>query len=144
MRSLAVWLVAAAGLALVAAAPGGGDDAKKIQGAWEVLEFEIMGKSRPADDLKKVKAVFSGDKFKFDTGQPDIKESTFKIDPAKKPKQIDIATDETGGKLESRGIYEFKGDQLNICLFAAPAERPTEFKTNSDTKSVRFLLKRAK
>ena len=39
MRSLAVWLVAAAGLALVAAAPGGGDDAKMIQGAWEVLEF---------------------------------------------------------------------------------------------------------
>src|SRR5438132_1520414 len=36
MRSLAVWLVAAAGLALVAAAPGG-DDAKKFQGTWEVV-----------------------------------------------------------------------------------------------------------
>jgi uncharacterized protein (TIGR03067 family) len=143
MRSLAVWLVAAAGLALVAASPGG-DDAKKFQGTWEVVEFEIQGKARPAEDLKKVKAVFSGDKFKFETGQSDIKESTFTIDPAKKPKQIDIATDETGGKLELRGIYEFKGDNLTICLFAAPAERPSEFKTNPDMKSVRFLLKRAK
>jgi uncharacterized protein (TIGR03067 family) len=146
MRSQAWLLVVAAGLVLVAAAPGGDEakeDAKKLQGSWEVLEFEVSGKPLPEQFLQKVKVVFAGDKFKFDSGKPQNKDATFKIDPTKKPKQITITSEEKGGKMDLLGIYEFDGDKLKLCLHAS-GERPTEFKSTPETKSLRMLLKKEK
>ena len=57
MRLSAVLLVAALGSALVAASPGG-DDAKKMQGTWDIVEYELMAKPAPANALKKVKAIY--------------------------------------------------------------------------------------
>jgi uncharacterized protein (TIGR03067 family) len=142
MRLSAVLLVAALGSALVAASPGG-DDAKKMQGTWDIVEYELMAKPAPANALKKVKAVFNGDKFKLDTGGPG-KESTFKLDSAKNPKQIDIDGEENGRPMKMRGIYAFDGDSLKICLAVDPAARPTEFRTDEKTKSVRMVLKKEK
>jgi uncharacterized protein (TIGR03067 family) len=143
MRLPALLLVATLGLALVAASPGG-DDAKKMQGVWDIVEYEVQSKPLPANVLKKVKAVFTGDKFKIDTGSPDVKESTFKLDSAKNPKQIDFAGEEKGAPVKMKGIYAFDGDSLKICLIVDPAARPTEFKTDEKTKSVRMVLKKEK
>src|SRR5437870_4349868 len=59
-----------AGLAVIAGSTlaGGGDKAadgelKKIQGAWKFLAHERDGKATPAEELKKLKITFTGDKF---------------------------------------------------------------------------------
>jgi uncharacterized protein (TIGR03067 family) len=143
MRLPTLLLVAAAGLALVAASPGG-DDAKKIQGTWDIFEYEIQGKLLPANLVRNVKVLFGPDKFKFDTGEPDIKEMTFKLDPAKKPKEIDVTADDAGQKTKYHGIYELDGDTLKMCVYATVAARPTAFKTNPDVKSFRMILKKGK
>ena len=142
MRVRALLLIAA-GLVLVAAAPGG-DDAKKMHGTWDIVEYEIQGTKMPAGFLKKVKVIFEGDKFKFDTGDPNIKQMTYKIDAAKKPKQIDVTTEDAGAKTEYRGIYQLDGDTLKMCVFAKIAERPTDFKSNPDVKSFLMVLKKQK
>jgi uncharacterized protein (TIGR03067 family) len=135
-------LIVAAGL-LVAARPGG-DDAKQVQGTWDVVEYEIQGKKVPAGFLKKVKVIFGADKFKLDTGDPNVKESTFKLDPAKKPKQIEVTSDAGGVKANYSGIYDISGDTLRICLYTDAARPPTEFRTNPDVKSFMMVLKKEK
>jgi uncharacterized protein (TIGR03067 family) len=142
MRLRATLLIVAAAL-LVAAVPGG-DDAKKIQGTWDIAEYEVQGKPLPASAVKKVKVIFGADKFKFDTGDPNIKEMTYKIDAAKNPKQIDVTSDEGGVKTNYHGIYQLDGDSVKMVVFTTAVPRPTEFKTNPDIKSFRMVLKKEK
>ena len=76
-------------------------------------------------------------------------QGTFKVDPSKKPKEIDmkITEDETGkhkGKT-AQGIYALDGDTLKWCV-AEPGttERPKEFAAPADTKLMFITLKREK
>lgn len=46
---------------------------------------------------------------------------TFKLDPTKSPRTIELKA----GEMEYSGIYEIKGDRLRICY--SPKMRPTKF-----------------
>lgn len=52
----------------------------------------------------------------------------FKIDPSKKPKQIDITLHLKRGDATFLGIYEIKGDALTVCYAGSnTGKRPAEF-----------------
>src|SRR5262249_21894296 len=103
---------------LLCAAPAPGDDAKKdqeaLQGTWKVVSVEDRGKAdRPPDGFV---LVFETDTFTLRDNKEAVVVGTFKLDPSKKPKAIDV-TISRGGKNENigkelRGIYEVDKDTL--------------------------------
>jgi uncharacterized protein (TIGR03067 family) len=133
-------------LAVVFATAGvvaGGDakaDLKKFHGTWSVAKAQKGGKDAPEGEIKALRLVFSGEnKLELKFGEKGI-EGTFKIDPKKKPSQIDVSLmDKT-----AEGIYQFKGGMLELCVGEPGDPRPTEFKSAEGSKVILLILKRDK
>jgi uncharacterized protein (TIGR03067 family) len=150
-----------AGLLLAAApAPREEDDAKKetekFQGTWRMVSFEEGGQALPADQVKEFGYRFTFEKDTFTVKAAEVVKSkpvevvkttgTYKLDPTKKPKAIDMAI--TGGDYKGKdilGIYEVGEDTLKWCA-AKPGEkdRPKEFTTTKDSTHGLAVLKRGK
>jgi uncharacterized protein (TIGR03067 family) len=141
-------LAIAAALVLVAA--DAADEAKKLQGDWKVVAAEAGG-MKVDDKLKDAYLIVKGDKFIMaDKGKgKENKELVFKIDPNKKPKQLDL-TDPTRPNVPSIPcIYSLEGDQLKVCIPLVEKGKKTDLKRpeSFDTKDkplMTFTAKRAK
>jgi len=127
------------GLAGWAIAQNGNKDLDKLQGRWVTDKEE-----------KDLTAEFTFDKNNFSivlAGKSGFK-GTFKIDPSKKPGQMDMTVTE-GEKYKgetSLVIYQFDGDTLKWCANEpGKKDRPKEFpKKPGDGKYLYLVLKRAK
>ncbi len=115
---------------LLAAAPAlkDEDDAKKLQGTWQAVTYEAGG--TPVKDVaEKVVCTCEKDVFTFLYEGKVVWKATFKLDPSKKPKAIDMTITEgpnTGQAIV--GIYEVDKDALKWCTaIAGDTERPKEF-----------------
>jgi uncharacterized protein (TIGR03067 family) len=121
-------------------------DLEKMQGEWTIVSVEQGGKKKaPDEEFKKLKLTITGEEWKVRSGDEEKIKMTFKIDPSKDPKTIDL-TIKSGGKV-SRGIYKLEGDTLTVCRTFADAERPKEFKTPAGEQAAAGQLivwKRAK
>lgn len=131
MRLYGALIMAVAAAVLVAADEPKGDAAKKemdkFQGTWTLESLEANGQPVPEEQIKGIKLVVEGNKRTLKKGDEVVGESTYKLDPTKKPKQIEIT--QTKGQLEGRtvkGIYEIDGDTQKVCL-ALEGDPPTEF-----------------
>src|SRR4051812_14934800 len=94
MTAFGMGVVALAVAALSAAdAEDAKKDLEKMQGTWLLVAGERDGKKFTEEEVKKTKLIIKGDTFripKSDVGTS--QEGTFKIDPSKKPKEIDSTT----------------------------------------------------
>lgn len=145
MRTKLLVLIAA--VVLVAAdAP---DDAKKkdlekLQGTWTMTGGEFDGNKIPPDQAKG-ELIFKDNTYSYTTAAGETGGGTFKIDPAKKPKQMDAVA--KGGPLDGQTIeeiYELDGDTLKICLALPPAKRATDFTAPAESGRMMFTYKRKK
>ncbi len=152
MRHLALTL-AVAGFALVCCrAVAGGDDAKKLQGTWEVAELIAYGKKVDSKVILGTKFVFAKDKLTIlpasaNPAEFDKRSFSFKIEPTKKPAEIDLtALDGEHKGAVSPGIYEIQGDTLRWCQPDDPKskDRPKQFASPEKSDLYLFTLKRAK
>jgi uncharacterized protein (TIGR03067 family) len=100
--------------------------------------------------LKGIRYVFKADgTFRLEKDGEAQMEGTIKLDPAKKPKQIDYkiekSTSEAWKGVTSRGIYELDGDTLKVCrTWPDNDTRPTEFAAGKDSKLILSEFKREK
>jgi len=145
MRRFVVFiLVGAVTAAVTAQNDSAKEDIAKLQGTWVRVYVDADGK-KSKDGKKKpgeaITLVIKGDKFG---------DETFKLDPTKSPKHIDLATvDDNGKPLSLPGIYELKGDELKVC-FPYPFEgkfdkihrRPTAFGSKRGENEVLEVYKR--
>lgn len=129
---LPVSLLLACGLALAAPIPKDKDKPKKdedaIQGVWQLDAIDAgPGVPAPPPGGPMIRFTFKDGKLEVSMGgQPMGKQGDYKLDPAAKPKSIDLVE---GGGQNAPGIYELDGDTLKICLAEGQnAVRPTEFK----------------
>lgn len=115
------------------------DDAAKLQGAWTLVALETGGKPLPDEPVKAVKLrmTFKDGKVTTQSGG-ESKEGAYKLDSAKKPKEIDV----TFGTKTSKGIYQLDGDTLKLCV--SDSERPTEFTTKPGGTAGCMTLKKDK
>jgi uncharacterized protein (TIGR03067 family) len=115
-------------------------DRDRIQGSWKGTKLEVEGKSAPGKFVEKGKYVFKGNRLTIFEGEKNMGKATFALDPAKKPKTIDITATEGPGKGKTvYGIYRIEGDTLTLCI---GEERPTAF--NGAGKPALLQFKRAK
>jgi len=110
----------------------------KLQGDWTMVSQEIRGQKTPEETAKQNKLTVKGDQWTRSTAKGNVETVTFKIDPSKDPKTMDMTYVGPAGK-ESHwlGIYKLEGDTLTMCRVAGFKERPKEFKTTPDAG---FLL----
>lgn len=155
MRHIA-FLVAAVflgvvGLSLLRA----GDDAKEeaikkerkqYAGTWRVVSLEVNGNKAPDEDAKKIVVVNQEDgSWSIQVDGKEIAKGTSTIDPAKKPKTIDLTTTEgqDAGKT-ALGIYELDKDSRKVCYAQPGKDRPTELASKEGSGHVLVTLKREK
>jgi uncharacterized protein (TIGR03067 family) len=125
-------LVLVVGLAAAAAGakPVKQDDRDRLQGTW-------VSTAGPPIEL-----TFTGNRWTAREKKENVElKGTFKLDPTKKPKTIDMTVEE-GMEFQGKtslGIYELDGDTLRWCANEpGKAERPKEFKREGNGQ--RFLL----
>jgi uncharacterized protein (TIGR03067 family) len=106
----------------------GAADLKKLQGTWQFTAQEMDGKPRPAEQLIKLKITFTDDKWSVADDGKVIQAGTHKLDPTKKPAQVDALVKEGQDKGNTMlGIYELKGNKMRVCFDPQGKERPTGF-----------------
>jgi uncharacterized protein (TIGR03067 family) len=120
------------------------EDLQKMQGDWVVAEGEQGGAPMQAEGLKSMRFHVSGNQYEFhQAGQTE--KGTLAVDISQKPKALDIhiTEGEQAGKLQ-KGIYQFDGGRLKICVAAPGEERPKDFKTKENTEDAVLIFERPK
>ena len=129
---------------VLAVARAADPDKDELQGVWIATSMEINGNPAPAKEVEATRFTFKEQKLLYRHSKDEGKENegTFKADPKKSPKQLDI----TAKNKTLHGIYEVKGDELKICFEnGGKAEnRPTRFATNKEKEEVLIVFKRKK
>jgi|SRR6516165_6261332 len=122
---------------------------KKLQGDWQIVQSEEDGTPTADFIVQNLKITIKGNQLTL-KGVEDLMERfgkvTFTVDPSTKPKIMDFKV-VAGKDKDNRhdGIYEFKGEQLTICVTTASGgDRPNEFKTRAGSNRLLVTLKRAK
>ena len=106
----------------------------ELNGTWKPVEVELGG-------VKLPEAAFAAWRLELDKGKYALKgaespdSGTYAVDAAKKPATMDV----TGVDGPNKGktypcIYELKGDTLRICYDLSGKKRPSEFRTEKQTK----------
>src|SRR5262245_18042453 len=122
----AAMLTFAAGALLMA----GGEEALKKEKAQFTGTWKITKLTTPKGDedvSSGATLTFGKDgTLEFRKGD-DTKKATFKLNPAAKPKEIDVTPDEDANKI-MHGIYQMEKTTLKLCVDVGPnSQRPTEF-----------------
>lgn len=112
-------------------------DIELLQGIWQMVSQEALGVQQAPLHILTIKG---NDIFSVDAAS----KQTFKIDPAKNPKTIDLIHDlGTPNEVITPGIYKLQGDIFTYCR-STGKDRPTEFKTTAKGDGVLMVLKRNK
>ena len=116
----------------------------KFEGTWKMESFTVDGKPTPIETFAEFRMTLKGEKFTTDSAEGRTN-GTYKVDPSKSPKTIDIRF--TGGQLDGHsmlGVYELDGDTYKVCLPAGGKERPKELASKPGSGLVLEVLKRVK
>jgi uncharacterized protein (TIGR03067 family) len=116
----------------------------KLEGTWRFLSLEVDGMKLPEAAIKDARLIIKGKEFTMKDPVATYR-GTFRIDPAKKPKTIDIKFTEGPEKGNtSLGIYELNGDELKMCLTITAKDRPTAFEAKAKSGHGFEVLRREK
>ena len=141
-KSLVVVLLV---LSFTAAARSGvAKDDDTLEGTWLPSEADLEGKKFPDEVRKTIKLVVKEDKCTVTVGKA-VDRGTVKLNPAAKPKELDITG--TDGPNKGRtilAIYERDGDTLRVCYDLSGKRRPKEFKSKEGTQRFLVTYKREK
>jgi RNA polymerase sigma factor (sigma-70 family) len=113
-------------------------DKDKLPGTWTLVALTDTGNEIPQEEIKakNFEMVITADKLNL---PPKGKQVSYKLDPSKKPKQIDLLFE--GGKA-AKGIYSLEGTTLKLCVSTRGSDRPTEFAAPSDLNQILLVLKK--
>jgi RNA polymerase sigma factor (sigma-70 family) len=130
--------------------PGQGarvSDEQRLRGAWTVLRLEVQGQEQPGGDARM---VFGEGQCQLLAPDGNALPMTFRLDPTREPRAIDLEYFLQNERVVARGIYQLAGDRLRICYGFSfvrgepPAERPSRFVTHPGRKELLYYLEREK
>ena len=122
------------------------NDKEKIQGTWALVALESGGQQIPVEVIKDFKIVFKGNNISFILpGLNADQGGTFKLDPTKSPKWMDVTHAQGDQKGQTApGIYTLNGNELKLCAGGPTDKRPTEFVSKAGSMVGVMVLKREK
>jgi uncharacterized protein (TIGR03067 family) len=131
---------------LVGAAVKGAEpvSAKNLAGTWSCSSAVIDGRPLADETAKQLKLTMTTDRYKTERGDQVLFDSTYKVDAAKTPVQIDMIG--TEGDLKDKaalGIVKLDGDLLTMCYVMPGKERPTAFESAPQSGVFLVVWKRA-
>lgn len=108
------------------------EESKRLQGEWQAIKAQAKGEKLTKDDaeVKNMRFVIEGDKMtlRHADGSGGKRTKTFKLDPTKTPKELDITSHDGSENGETAAcIYKLENDRLTICMprFQRP-HRPSQ------------------
>jgi uncharacterized protein (TIGR03067 family) len=144
MKTVPCMCIALIVLAAAAWSQDAADERKLLEGAWLPTAAELGENPVEEATLKTMKLVIEGDKYTVTVGKS-IDKGSVKIDPAAKPKTMDIIGADGPNKGKTfLAIYELNGDTLRVCYDLTGKARPTEFKTKKGEPLFLATYKRPK
>jgi|ERR1700721_1807375 uncharacterized protein (TIGR03067 family) len=153
MKSLFV-LILATGALMATDNPAKEETAKsdldKLQGTWLTVSLVNDGKTvvdekTPPKEGPMTKVAYEGTKWMIKVGDKTVFTGIFKIDSAKKPKEIDFMEEsDKKGEKTKLGIYEIDGDKIKFCLAPPGKPRPTEFTSKEGSGHSLGVMRREK
>jgi len=122
-------------------------DRERFQGSWTTVSLVNDGK-KIIDEKTPPKGpattlAYEGDKWLVKVNNKTVASGVFRIDAAKKPKEIDIL--DGSGKVNDktkRGIYTIDGDTYKYCLAKAGDDRPDDFTAKEGSGRSLGVMKR--
>ena len=146
MRMHALFL-ATVSLLVAAALPNDAATKKeieKLQGKWESETTVVKGEKHWTTWVIDEKGISSqNNKLQGDLGFTSVVKFTYKLDPTRKPKEIDLIWAEFANKGKIQlAIYELDGDTLKICESPIGKERPKKFESKKGSGQSILTLKR--
>ena len=116
----------------------------KFEGTWKIESMVIDGKEAPPEVFKEAKLVCKGDQFTMTHGDV-VYKGTFKVDPSKKPKEIDVTFTEGPEKGKTvKGIYEVDDETYKVCMSEDEKDRPKKLESKEGSGHVLEILKKVK
>jgi uncharacterized protein (TIGR03067 family) len=144
-------LAALAGCVLISAGTAqeaGNKDKEAMQGMWKMAKHTIAGVGQADDLVKQITVIIDGDKFTVKLDTDAIATGTIKLDPAKKPKHIDVTFLEGGQQGQTElGIYELTADSFKVCFLIgddAAKKRPASFEADKDGTNMMVMQRQKK
>jgi uncharacterized protein (TIGR03067 family) len=128
---------------MVAADMGDADaELKSLEGKWVIAGAHLGGRDH-LDDFAGMKLILKGNQFTIAFAENSDK-GTFRLDPAKSPKWIDIKTGAKGPFFGRTllGIYKLEKGQLILCCEADGKTRPTAFEAKEKSRNMLLTYKR--
>jgi uncharacterized protein (TIGR03067 family) len=134
---------AIAPLALATADPAPRDENAALQGSWVCASAVVDGKPLPEKTVKQLRLTISADRYKTERTDEVLFDSTYRLDPSKEPKQIEMtATEGDAAGRPALGIYAVDGDTLKMCYVMPDLARPKSFDSAAGSKAFLVMWKR--
>jgi uncharacterized protein (TIGR03067 family) len=116
-------------------------DLERFQGRWYYNRVQEGGAELELKD--ETYLSITGNKLSIEKGGAVIATGTISLEPAAKPRAFDLklGSGEASGKVR-KGIYNFDGATLQVCLGPPGGERPTGFQTSRGDGWSSITLKR--
>ena len=115
-------------------------DGKRIQGNWKLVERHRNGKVQKEFD-RDVIVKFTKDEMIIKFGDRELK-LKYKLDPGKKPRNLDQTIKREGKTRTRKSIYLLEGNTLKICSSRRGAKRPAKFESKEGDNQTISVFKR--
>jgi uncharacterized protein (TIGR03067 family) len=107
-----------------------GVSAKSLEGSWACVTVETGGERKPDDVAKQLRLTLTAVRYKTEFGEQVLFDSTYTVDLAKSPAEIDIIG--TEGEFKGKaalGLLKLEGDTLTMCYVMPGGMRPSGFES---------------
>ena len=126
-----------------AADPAPRGDTAALMGTWTCAAAVVDGKPLAESVVKKLRLTIDAKRYKTERGGEVLFDSTYRIDPSKQPRQIEmIATEGDAAGQPALGIYSLDGDTLRMCYVMPGGARPAKFESAPGSKAFLVTWKR--
>ena len=100
-----------------------------IQGIWKVVSWEQAGRKEKPEEFKNWQLHIDLDAVSVWNGDQKVSEESYRINPAVKPRQIDLTVKDK----KTPGIFRLQGNKLTLCLDRVGRGRPSKFASEVDS-----------